>query len=51
MQMTYEIRKALHMLFLAMLVALCFHSVVFRFVGSILLVWYILDRLYFTTRQ
>lgn len=51
LQMTFEFRKAMHMLFLLMLVAICFHSVVFRFVGSILIVWYILDRLYFTTKQ
>lgn len=51
LQATFEFRKGLHMLFLLMLIAICFHSVVFRFVGSILIVWYILDRLYFTTKQ
>lgn len=39
------------MLFIFMLVALCFHSVKFRYVGSTFLVWYILDRFYFTTKQ
>lgn len=50
-QMPFQLRKNLHMLFLALLVALCFHSVNFRYVGSILLVWYALDRFYFTTKQ
>eukprot|EP00904_Undaria_pinnatifida_P005548 jgi/Undpi1/2122/HiC_scaffold_12.g05508.m1 len=47
----FQTRKNMHMTFLALLVALCFHSVVFRYVGSILIVWYLLDRLYFTTKQ
>eukprot|EP00752_Nemacystus_decipiens_P012303 g10908.t1 len=50
-KMTFQTRKNMHMLFLALLVALCFHSVHFRFVGSALLVWYVLDRFYFTTKQ
>lgn len=49
--MSFEFRKGLHLLFLPLLVALCFHSVTFRYVGSILIVWYVLDRFYFTTRQ
>ena len=49
--MSFQFRKGLHLLFLPLLVALCFHSVVFRYVGSILIVWYVLDRFYFTTRQ
>eukprot|EP00752_Nemacystus_decipiens_P012591 g11151.t1 len=49
--LTYETRKSMHMLFLPALVALCFHSATFRYVGAILLVWYCLDRFYFTTRQ
>ena len=39
------------MLFLPMSIALCFHSVVFRYVGCIIVVWYTLDRIYFTTKQ
>eukprot|EP00904_Undaria_pinnatifida_P005569 jgi/Undpi1/2141/HiC_scaffold_12.g05527.m1 len=50
-KMAYQFRKILHMLFLPLLAALCFHSKMFRFVGSILLVWYILDRFYYTTKQ
>ena len=50
-QMSFQTRKNLHMIFLPLMVALCFHSVVFRYVGSILIVWYILDRMYFTTKQ
>lgn len=49
--MSFQFRKMLHLLFLPLMVALCFHSVVFRFVGAILIVWYLLDRLYFTTKQ
>ena len=41
----------MHMIFLMFLIALCFHSVHFRYVGSILIVWYVLDRLYYTTKQ
>ena len=51
MQMSFQVRKILHLIFLPLMVALCFHSVVFRYVGSILIVWYVLDRFYFTTRQ
>lgn len=39
------------MLFLPMLIGLCFHSYVFAYVGGILLVWYTVDRIYFTTKQ
>ena len=49
--MMYQTRKNMHMLFLALLVALFFHSVRLRFVGSLLLLWYCLDRFYFTTKQ
>ena len=49
--MSFQCRKNLHMLFLPMLVALCFHSAVFRYVGGILIVWYTLDRVYFTSKQ
>jgi len=41
----------MHLLFLPLMAALCFHSPHFGYVGSILLVWYLLDRLYFTTKQ
>lgn len=41
----------MHMLFLVMLVALCFHSVTFQYVASILLVWYLVDNFFFVTRQ
>lgn len=51
MQMSFQLRKSLHMLFLPLMVALCFHSVVFRYVGTILIVWYTIDRVYFTTKQ
>lgn len=49
--MSFQTRKYLHMTFLPLMVALCFHSVVFRYVGSILIIWYIADRTYFTTKQ
>lgn len=49
--MSFEVRKAMHLSFLPLMVALCFHSVVFRFVGTILIVWYTVDRTYFTTKQ
>lgn len=51
MQMSFQLRKSLHMFFLPLMVALCFHSVVFRYVGTILIVWYTIDRVYFTTKQ
>ncbi|CBN78808.1 putative respiratory burst oxidase homolog protein [Ectocarpus siliculosus] len=50
-KMTFQFRKRMHMLFLVMLVALCFHSVVFRYVASILLLWYLIDNFYFITKQ
>ena len=49
--MSFQFRKSLHMLFLPMIIALCFHSVVLRYVSSILVVWYTFDRIYFTTTQ
>ena len=49
--MSFQFRKNLHMLLLPLLVALCFHSVHFRYVGSFLLLWYCFDRFYFTTKQ
>ena len=49
--MKFQTRKNMHMMFLAFLIALCFHSIVFRYVGSILIIWYIFDRLYYTTKQ
>lgn len=48
---TYEIRKALHMLFIPFTVAMCFHGAALRVTCIILLVWYLVDRLYFTTRM
>ena len=39
------------MLLLPLMVALCFHSVTFRYVGFIIILWYTLDRVYFTTKQ
>eukprot|EP00904_Undaria_pinnatifida_P005570 jgi/Undpi1/2142/HiC_scaffold_12.g05528.m1 len=50
-KISFEFRKSLHLMFLPLIVALCFHSVVFRYVGSILVLWYLADRLYFTTKQ
>eukprot|EP00752_Nemacystus_decipiens_P012610 g11167.t2 len=49
--LTYEIRKALHLLFIPFTVAMCFHGKALRVTCSILLVWYLVDRLYFTTRM
>lgn len=49
--MKFETRKTMHLLYLPMLVGLCFHSVVFRYVGSILIVWATVDRFYFTSNQ
>ena len=51
LQMTYELRKLMHMLFIPFIVAICFHGVVLRTLGIVLLVWYLLDRLYFTTKM
>jgi len=39
------------MLFLVMLVALCFHSSTFKYVASTLLVWYSIDQFFFITKQ
>lgn len=50
-QFTFEFRKLLHLLFVPFTVALCFHSPALKVVCSVLLVWYIVDRLYFTTRM
>lgn len=50
-KLTYEIRKSLHLLFIPFTVAMCFHGPALRVTCSILLVWYLLDRLYFTTRM
>lgn len=50
-QLTYEFRKLLHMIFLPCVAAICFHSKALRIWGIILVVWYLLDRLYFTTRM
>lgn len=50
-QMNFQFRKTMHMLFLVLLVALCFHSVTFQYVASILLVWYLLDNFFFVTKQ
>ena len=47
-QLTFEVRKMLHMLFIPLIIALCFHTPALRLAGAILLTWYILDRLYFT---
>ncbi|CAM9785957.1 unnamed protein product [Scytosiphon promiscuus] len=49
--MTFEYRKALHLLFIPFTIALCFHGRALRAVCAIILVWYLLDRLYFTTRM
>lgn len=50
-QLTFQFRKAMHMLFLVLLVVLCFHSSTFRYVASILLVWYAVDQFFFITKQ
>lgn len=50
-QMKFDARKMMHALFLPVLIGLCFHSYVFRYVGSILIVWYLVDRFFFTTKQ
>ncbi|CAM9160730.1 unnamed protein product [Ascophyllum nodosum] len=47
-RLTFEVRKMLHMLFIPLIIALCFHTPALRLAGAILLTWYILDRLYFT---
>lgn len=50
-QFTFEIRKVVHMLFIPFIIAVCFHTPTLCAVGAILLTWYIMDRLYFTTRM
>ncbi|CAN0426842.1 unnamed protein product [Pylaiella littoralis] len=49
--MTFEVRKALHMIFIPFVLALCFHGEATRILCIVLLVVYIVDRLYFTTRM
>ncbi|CAM9294444.1 unnamed protein product [Ectocarpus sp. 6 AP-2014] len=49
-RVTFETRKYLHMLFIPFVVALCFHGTRLKALGAVLLVWYLLDRFYFTTR-
>lgn len=50
-QLSFQYRKAMHMMFLVLLVVLCFHSSMFRYVASILLLWYALDQFFFITKQ
>eukprot|EP00904_Undaria_pinnatifida_P005572 jgi/Undpi1/2144/HiC_scaffold_12.g05530.m1 len=50
-KITFECRKLMHMLFIPFIVAICFHGSVLMAEGTILLVWYLLDRLYFTTKM
>ncbi|CAM9880283.1 unnamed protein product [Scytosiphon promiscuus] len=50
-KIAFQTRKAMHMLFLVMLIVLLFHSIKFRYVASILLGWYLLDNFYFITKQ
>eukprot|EP00752_Nemacystus_decipiens_P012016 g10651.t2 len=50
-KLSFQFRKKMHMLFLALLVVLCFHSSTFRYVASILLVWYAVDQFFFITKQ
>ncbi|CAB1097719.1 unnamed protein product [Ectocarpus sp. CCAP 1310/34] len=49
--MTFEFRKALHMLFIPFMVAMCFHGKVLAVLAGILVAWYLVDRTYFTTRM
>ena len=49
--MSFEFRKMLHMLSIPFMVALCFHTRALRAIGAVLIVWYLLDRMYFTTRM
>ena len=39
------------MLFIPFTAALCFHGKALRSICAILLVWYLVDRFYFTTRM
>lgn len=50
-QMTFEVRKAIHMLFIPFILGLCFHGNVLRYLCGMLLVLYVVDRLYYTTRM
>ncbi|CAM9369134.1 unnamed protein product [Hapterophycus canaliculatus] len=50
-RIAFQSRKAMHMLFLVMLIVLFFHSIKFRYVASILLGWYLIDNFYFITKQ
>ncbi|CAM9558042.1 unnamed protein product, partial [Hapterophycus canaliculatus] len=50
-KLTYEIRKTLHLLTIPFMVAICFHGRSLRLLGAVLLVWYLVDRLYFTTKM
>ena len=50
-QLTYEARKAVHLLFIPFMVAVCFHGRWLRLLGGVLLAWYLADRLYFATKM
>eukprot|EP00903_Cladosiphon_okamuranus_P007702 g7464.t1 len=50
-KLSFQFRKVMHMMFLVLLVVLCFHSSTFRYVASILLVWYTVDQFFFITKQ
>lgn len=50
-QLTFEVRKYLHLLFIPFMIAVCFHGRPLQILGAILLAWYLLDRLYFTTKM
>ncbi|CAB1097723.1 unnamed protein product [Ectocarpus sp. CCAP 1310/34] len=50
-QLTFEVRKYLHLLFMPFMIAVCFHGRALQILGAILLAWYLLDRLYFTTKM
>ncbi|CAM9786026.1 unnamed protein product [Scytosiphon promiscuus] len=50
-KVTYEVRKTLHLLTIPFMVAICFHGRPLQLLGAVLLVWYLVDRLYFTTKM
>ncbi|CAM9969245.1 unnamed protein product [Ectocarpus sp. 4 AP-2014] len=50
-KLTFEVRKYLHLLFIPFMIAVCFHGRALQILGAILLAWYLLDRLYFTTKM
>ncbi|CBJ27980.1 putative respiratory burst oxidase protein [Ectocarpus siliculosus] len=50
-KLTFEARKYLHLLFIPFMIAVCFHGRALQILGAILLAWYLLDRLYFTTKM